>query len=162
MRNRRLSTLHIVNTSIMVKDFDVFCPAAGVPYEKETRPSMMMHWLFGPGRNLHLKHAHECVFVQNLVTLRCYLHRVEAFGKTGLVLRIELQRTAHKRDDRNGGYSREKKASPRRRECSVWLHGPEDSESRPRDSKLILDTSLNILFPAFSGSSSTSVARHVD
>lgn len=58
-RNRSLSTLHIVNTSILVKDLDMSRPAAGVPYEKETRPSMMMHWLFGPGRNLHLKHTHE-------------------------------------------------------------------------------------------------------
>ena len=58
--------------------------AACVPNDQDTRPSMVMHRLFGSRGNFHLKHTHDCVFKQNLVTLRRCLHRIEAVGKTGL------------------------------------------------------------------------------
>jgi hypothetical protein len=47
---------------------------------------MMMHRLPGPRSDDDLKDAHNCVFKQNRVTLRCNLNRIEALGESGLVL----------------------------------------------------------------------------
>jgi hypothetical protein len=54
-----------------------------------------------------------------------------AIRSASLLFASTTQGTAHKGEDWNGGYSPEQEASPRPRECSVWLHGSEYSESRP-------------------------------
>lgn len=120
--NRRAVARLVHQRAVSTVITNMRCTSSGVPVQEETRPAVVMHRLCCAwGRHGDFQHAHQCVFEDHLMTVRCGLDRVEPIGKAGSALRTgHAWANEERRESR--AYRREELATVDRGNGPIYAH----------------------------------------